>query len=199
MAQVSGEIIGIPQQAGVIIPITPGLLSEQVAANPVSGYGGEASVLSAAADPLAELLTTEERELLWLISFGETMPVIRREVTFCQKSTAARRSQELKSKLGALNMAHAVRIGYEKAILTVSTAHDQIRNPLTPVQAATLKLVSFGLTSAMVAARRGVKQITVKNTRAEVIRELNARNPPHAVQIGFEWGILTHTDVLDSA
>ncbi|SDK31278.1 regulatory protein, luxR family [Lentzea albidocapillata subsp. violacea] len=131
----------------------------------------------------------EEQEVLDLISRGLTDREISADLAL-SSSTARRRVERMYDRLGAENRGHAVRLGFERQLLTPSNV-----NPLpgTPSlrQRQVLELMSHGKTSDQIAERLELAENYVRKLARDLYRRIGARSRPHAIRLGFEHGLLT--------
>jgi len=100
---------------------------------------------------------------------------------------------ELPKNLGARNINHAIRLGFEMGLLT--PLDDELEfnyyvHPLTPMQSKVLELTSLGNSKYDIGEILGIEPRTAKNYSYAVRYNLGAHNTPNAIRIGILSGLI---------
>ncbi len=108
---------------------------------------------------------------------------------YLSRHTVKTYTRRLYRRVGALNRAHAVRIGFERGWLSPSnTEHQPVE--LAHGDLAVLDLVSRGATYPRIGAQLGISGGAAKERARGVFRALGAAGKAHAVRRGFELSLL---------
>jgi hypothetical protein len=135
-------------------------------------------------------LGKEHIETLWLASHGFTIDESA-ELSDVPRRTLCSRRLNLCHRVGALNIAHAVRVGFEEEYLEVEEEAVVPPFELSSLEENELRLISLGHTVLMSVDDLSISVNAVQHIRHRLTEGFHAYNMPHLVRRGFEAHILT--------
>lgn len=137
-------------------------------------------------------LTPIQSKLLELISLGNSTAQSGFALGYSMPYMKNLRA-ELPRNLGANNINHAIRVGFERGIL--APLEDELEfgyyyHPLTSMQLKILQLTSLGKSKNEIGELFGIQPKTAKNHNYAIRYNLGASNTSNAVRIGIISGLI---------
>lgn len=147
---------------------------------------GEASI---AVHSTGEALSTPEVRTLLAIAQGRPLrDITQTALAFSIPHLRKKTYKSIKNKLGARNMAHAVRLGFQDGLLSPQSIEIPQFKELSPTQKDVLELISLGAANKDVCQILGITTDTATGHMSEVKRRYNVETVEHATGVGIVIG-----------
>jgi len=141
--------------------------------------------------PNGELLTGAEQRILLALAQG--MPV--KDIAtmahvYTLRQLKRRAYTPIREKLGARNMAHAVRLGFQEGLISPESIDLSLARNLSPARKEVLELISYGATNHDICQIMGIATRTATTHKVQIKKCYGVETEEHATAVGIAIGDL---------